>query len=70
MEDRGRYFYYLAQGYMAAGLYERALVALRRALEEGIKQKRVLKDAAFEPLWERPEFQLLVSAPPPADLAP
>ena len=63
MEDRGRYFYYLAQGYMAAGLYG-------RALEEGIKRKRVLKDAAFEPLWERPEFQLLVSAPTPAELAP
>ncbi len=68
VQDRARYYYYLAQSYAGAGLYERALLSLRRALEEGIKKGKVLRDAAFEPLWENPEFQLLVSHPPDADL--
>ena len=68
IEDRARYYYYLPQGYTAAGLYERALLYLRRALEEGIRKNKVLKDAAFEPLWENLKFQLLVSNPPDADL--
>ncbi len=53
VEDRARYYYYLPQGYTAAGLYERAILYLRRALEEGIRKKKVLKDAAFEALWGR-----------------
>ena len=68
VQDRARYYYYLAQSYAGAGLYERALLSLRRALEEGIKKEKVLRDAAFESLWEKPEFQLLVSHPPDADL--
>ena len=68
VQDRARYYYYLGQSYAGAGLHERALLYLRRALEEGIKKQKVLRDAAFEPLWENPEFQLLVSNPPDADL--
>ena len=68
VRDRAKYSYSLAQSYAGAGLYERALRYLRRALEEGIKREKVLRDAAFEPLWETAEFQLLVSNPPDSGL--
>lgn len=61
IEDRAKYHYYLAKTYAAVQMYERALLYLRKALEEGFKdRKRIPKEPEFEALLENAEFQRLV----------
>jgi tetratricopeptide (TPR) repeat protein len=58
VEDRANYHYFLAKAYAAAGLYDRALLYLRRSLEEGFKRKpdSIAAEKEFEPLRENPQF--------------
>ena len=56
--DRARYYYFLSKAYAAAGIHDRALVFLRRALEEGFRRNpdNIAKEKEFEALSENPEF--------------
>lgn len=61
VKDRAKYNHFMARTYAAAGLYERSLLYLRKALEEGYKKrKKIAEDPVFEPLLENPEFQQLI----------
>jgi tetratricopeptide (TPR) repeat protein len=58
VEDRAKYHYFLAKAYAAAGIYDRALLYLRRSLEEGFRRKpdSIASEKEFEPLREDPQF--------------
>ena len=64
-EDRARYDYTMARLYAKVGLFERSLQYLRRAMEEGYKDIRmVYKDAEFSELRKDPRFTELMAAKP------
>ena len=66
-EDRARYNYTMAKLYAKIGLTERSLQFLRRAMEEGYKDIRmVYKDSEFSTLRKDPRFAQLMAAKPPA----
>jgi tetratricopeptide (TPR) repeat protein len=66
-EDRARYNYTMAKLYAKIGLTERSLQFLRRAMEDGYKDIRmVYKDAEFSTLRKDPRFTELMAAKPPA----
>ncbi|MCS7316481.1 MAG: tetratricopeptide repeat protein, partial [Bryobacterales bacterium] len=61
VEERARFHYYLAKVYAQAGMNERALIYIRKALEEGFKERRrFLEEPEFAALHELPEFQELM----------
>jgi tetratricopeptide (TPR) repeat protein len=61
VRDRAQYNYFMAKTYASAELYEKSLLYLRRAFEEGYKKrKKVAEDPIFAPLLENPVFQRLV----------
>jgi tetratricopeptide (TPR) repeat protein len=61
VQDRAQYYYFMAKAYASAQIYDRALLYLRRAIEEGYtKLDRIPKEPEFEPLLENAEFQALV----------
>lgn len=63
VQDRARFHYYMAKTYAAAGYVERALAYLRKALEEGFKDKeKIPEEADFASLRDNPEFQQLLAA--------
>lgn len=63
VEDRARFHYYMAKTYAAAGYFERALAYLRKALEEGYKERdKIADEAEFAALRDNPEFQQLLTA--------
>lgn len=62
VEERGKYYYYLAQAFTENGQLDRAVIYLRRSMEEGYgRAKRADENPAFHPLYEMPEFLALVS---------
>ena len=62
VEERAKFHYYLAKTYAKAGVNDRALQYLRRALEEGFKErKKILEDPEFAALRETPEFKELMA---------
>jgi tetratricopeptide (TPR) repeat protein len=65
VEDRARYHYALARLYAAGSRQDLALQYLRKALEEGFKdRKKIAEEPAFEAMRENPEFkELLVLEP-------
>ncbi|HYL13601.1 MAG TPA: tetratricopeptide repeat protein [Terriglobales bacterium] len=66
-EDRARYNYTMAKLYAKIGLTDRSLQFLRRAMEDGYKDIRmVYKDAEFSALRKDPRFAELMAAKPPA----
>ena len=66
-EDRARYNYTMAKLYAKIGLTERSLQFLRRAMEDGYKDIRmVYKDAEFSSLRKDPRFTELMAAKPAA----
>jgi tetratricopeptide (TPR) repeat protein len=66
-EDRARYAYVMAKLYAKAGLADRSLQYLKRAMEEGYKEiDQVYKDAEFAELRKDPRFTELMAARPPA----
>jgi tetratricopeptide (TPR) repeat protein len=62
VEERAKFHYYLAKSYAKAGNTERALLYLRKALEEGLKErKKVLDEPDFVQIREMPEFKQIVA---------
>jgi len=65
VEERAKFHYYLARTYAKAGMNDRALLYLRKALEEGFRERQKLaEDPEFTPLKELPEFQELLKLEP------
>lgn len=65
VEERAKFHYYLAKMYAKAGRNELALQYVRKALEEGFKDKKKLEeDPEFQALRTMPEFQELLATEP------
>jgi len=63
VDERAKFHYYLAKTYAKAGMYERALLYIRKALEEGFKEREKFKvEPEFTALRDNPEFKLLLAA--------
>lgn len=62
VDDRAKYHYFLAQAYAKNEMYERALLYLRRALEEGHSSpKKAWNESAFAAMREMPAFLQLTN---------
>jgi tetratricopeptide (TPR) repeat protein len=65
IEDRGKFHYYMAKLYAKGGRNDLALQYLRKALEEGFKdKKKIEEDPEFESLRDLPEFKDLLALEP------
>jgi len=63
--ERAKFHYYLAKVYAKAGVNDRALQYLRKALEEGYKERqKIPEEPEFAALKDNPEFQQLIAAEP------
>ncbi len=63
--DRAKFHYYMAKTYAHAGMPDRALIYIRKALEEGFtERKKFLEDAEFSDLRGNAEFQQLIASEP------
>jgi len=67
IEERAKYHFYLAKVYAKSGRNDMALQYLRRALEEGFKEKKSLaEEPDFATLKDTPEFKDLMARVPRA----
>ncbi len=65
IEERAKFHYYLAKMYAKSGRNEMALQYVRKALEEGFKDKKKLEDdPEFQALRNLPEFKDLLAMEP------
>jgi tetratricopeptide (TPR) repeat protein len=65
VEERAKFHFYLAKTYARAGMLDRALLYIRKALEEGFRDRdRLRKDPDFKDLQELEEFQALLAMKP------
>jgi tetratricopeptide (TPR) repeat protein len=65
VEERAKYHIFLARTYAKAGMNTQALTYIRKALEEGFKErKKLTDDPAFAQLKELPEFKQLLAMEP------
>lgn len=65
VEERAKFHYYLARTYAQAGMPDRALLCIRKALEEGFKErKKFLEEPEFAGLQKLPEFLELMQLEP------
>jgi len=65
VEDRARFHYFLAKTYAAAGNLEQAIEYLKKALEEGFKEKdKIAEDPSFVELIKTEAFAQLMANPP------
>jgi tetratricopeptide (TPR) repeat protein len=63
VEERAKYHYFQAKMYAKAGQMDRALIAIRKSLEEGFKEKdKYLKEPEFAGLKDNQEFKLIMAA--------
>jgi tetratricopeptide (TPR) repeat protein len=63
--DRPMFFYYLAKVHAKKGMYEEALNYIRKALEEGFKERQKFVDEPeFAGLQKDPEFQKIMAMEP------
>ncbi len=63
--ERAKFHFYLAKTYAKAGQVERALLYMRKALEEGFKERqKFVEEPEFAALQENPEFQELLKLQP------
>ena len=63
VEERAKYHFYVAKSYAQAGANDRAIQYIRKALEEGFKDReKFLKEPEFAGLREDPEFKQLMAA--------
>jgi tetratricopeptide (TPR) repeat protein len=64
-EDRAHYSYLLAKMYAQAGQFDRSLLYLRRAIEDGYKDvNNAMQDAEFAQLRKDPRFNELMTQKP------
>jgi tetratricopeptide (TPR) repeat protein len=62
VEERAKYHYYVAKTYAQAGIKDRAIQYIRKALEEGFKDReKFFKEPEFMVLREDPEFKQLMA---------
>ena len=65
VEDRARFHFFMAKIYAAAGTLDRALEYLRKALEEGFKDRdKIPSDPAFAELIKTEGYAQLMANPP------
>jgi tetratricopeptide (TPR) repeat protein len=65
VEERAKYHFYLARLYAKSGRTDLALQYLRKALEEGFREKdKVASAPEFSPIKNLPEFQALLKLEP------
>jgi tetratricopeptide (TPR) repeat protein len=65
VEERAKFHFYLAKAYAKAGQIERVLLYMRKAIEEGFKERDKFKEEPeFAALQELPEFQQLLALQP------
>ncbi len=65
VEEKAKFNFYLAKTYSRAGMAERALLYIRKALEFGFKdKKKFMDDDDFLPIRELPEFAELMKLEP------
>lgn len=65
VEDRARFHYEMARAYAKAGKNDFAIQYLRKALEEGLKDKvKMMSVSEFAQLRETPEFKELLTLEP------
>ena len=56
--NRGKYYYFMAKAYAGAEMWDRAILYIRKALEEGFGgPRKVASDDAFRLMHDMPEFQ-------------
>ena len=62
VEERAKFHYYLAKTYAKAGATDRALLYLRKALEEGFKEKaKILSGPEFAAMLQMDEFKQIMA---------
>ena len=62
VEERAKFHYYMAKTYAKAGMTDLALLYIRKALEEGFKEReKFTKDPEFAGLKDNPEFKQLIA---------
>jgi tetratricopeptide (TPR) repeat protein len=65
VEERATFHLYLAKMYARSGANDRAIIYLRKALEEGVKDRKKIPDMPeFTPLKTDPAFQQLLAENP------
>lgn len=65
VDERAKFHYYMAKMYAKQGANDRALLYIRKALEEGFKERdKFQKDPEFAQLKELPEFKELLTLEP------
>jgi tetratricopeptide (TPR) repeat protein len=65
VEEKAKYHYALAKLYASAGRQDLALQYLRKALEEGFRdRKKLTEDPEFQTMRDLPEFQELLTLEP------
>jgi len=63
--ERAKFHYFMAKTYAKAGQQERALLYIRKALEEGFTERhKFSEDSEFAALRANPEFQQLIASEP------
>jgi len=62
VEEKAKFHYYMAKTYAKAGMHDRALLYIRKALEEGFKDREKFKaDPEFAILKENQEYKQLMA---------
>ena len=65
VEERAKFHFYLAKTYAKAGMNDRAMLYVRKAIEEGFKErKKFQEDPEFAQMQKLPEFQQLLALEP------
>lgn len=65
VEERGKFHFMMAEQYARKGMNDRALQYIRKALEEGYKErKKIAEDPAFVAIKDLPEFKELLASEP------
>jgi tetratricopeptide (TPR) repeat protein len=65
VEERAKFHYYLAKLYAKAGANERAILYIRKSLEEGFKDRqKYIEETEFAALQELVEFKELMATEP------
>ena len=64
VEERAKFHFYLAKMYAKSGAPERALQYMRKAIEEGFKDRKKFEESEFALLKDNPEFKQLLALEP------